>query len=180
MKKNIFLITAIIVGFVAISVFAATRIQATSNNNAIKKLEQNIEKLEKFELPDVESSKEHPSSLYIGPQGQVRIISGEITEITTTTPAVDGIKVWGINLKVDVGSAKFIPSGTTASSLKVGDKVNVKGTINKDTGIITTSTVHLLSKPQQNTDALLNQIRALITKIREIQQRLGLPLTPLP
>jgi hypothetical protein len=180
MKKNLFLVIALVAGVVAFSAFAATKIQANSNNNAIKKLEQNIEKLEKFELPDVESAKEHPSSLYIGPQGQVRIISGEITEIGTTTPVIDGIKAWGINLKVDVGNAKFIPSGTTASSLKVGDKVNVKGTINKDTGVITASTIHSLSATQQTMDALLNQIRALIVKIRELQQKAGLPLTPLP
>ncbi len=175
MKKYIFLI--FLLGFAFIS-FAALA-KSDQKENELKKIEQSLERLEKFELPEIESTKEHPSSLFIGPEGQVRIINGELTTIGTATPVVDGIKVWGINLSVDVGSAKFIPAGTTASSLKVGDKVNIKGTVD-GTGKITASIVHAISVRQQNIGKLQAQITELIKKIRELQQKLGLPLTPLP
>jgi len=177
MKKlflPVIIISLVLVGY---SVFAKNE---KSENNAIKKLEKAIEKLEKFEIPDVESTKENPSSFFVGPQGQVRIINGTITEIGSTTPATDGVKVWGLNLRVDRSNTKYIPAGTTASSLKVGDKVNIKGTINQDTGVISASIVHVLSKPEQTVDELKAKIRELIEKIRELQQKAGLPLTPLP
>ena len=172
MKKYILLIFLIGFGLVTFSVLA--------KSDEVKKLEQSIEKLEKFELPNIESTKINPSSLFVGPQGQVRIISGELTAIGNTTPVMDGVRVWGINLSVDVGSAKFIPAGSTASSLKVGDKVNIKGTIDKDTGKITALIVHSLSTRQRNINEMQAKITELIKKIRELQQKLGLPLTPLP
>jgi hypothetical protein len=177
MKK--FFLAFIIVGLalVGYSVFATS---GKGEKNAIEKIEKNIEKLEKFEIPDVESTKENPSSFFVGPQGQVRIISGTITEISTATPATDGVKVWGLNLRVDRSNAEYIPAGTSASSLKVGDKVNIKGTINKDTGVISASIVHLLPSPEQTINELKSKITELIERIRELQQKLGLPLTPLP
>lgn len=164
-------------GLIAFSVLAKSDQQQT---NEVKKLEQAIDKLEKFELPDIESTKTNPASLFIGPQGQVRIISGELISIGVATPAIDGVKVWGISLAVDVTNAKFIPSGTTASRLKVGDKVNIKGTID-NAGKITASIVHsLTARQQQNITGMQAQIMELIKRIRELQQKLGFPLTPLP
>ncbi len=176
MKK--YLLFAAIFGLIVFGFTALARSENSENDS--KKLNKAVEKLEKFELPDVESVKENPASLFVGPQGQVRIISGEITAIGTSTPQIDSIKVWGLTLSVDVANAKYIPSGTTASSIKVGDKVNVKGTINKDTGVIKADTVHALTLHQQTINDLTSRIRELIVKIRELQQLAGLPLTPLP
>ena len=184
MKKYL-LIALLLVGvtFVASSVFARDE----GNNDKPKvgkgetrKLENLSERIENFELPDVESPKQHPSSLFIGPQGQTRIINGELTTLGNTTPAMDGVKVWGISLKVNMGNARFTPAGTTRSSLQVGDKVNIKGTIDQASGEIQASIVHALSARNRLTDDLLGQITKLIEKIRELQQKAGLPLTPLP
>lgn len=178
MKKYIALISLLGIVLVASSVLATS--DKNQNENQAKKIEQLTEKLENFTFPGIESTKINPSSLYFGPQGQVRIISGEITSIGTATPAIDGIKIWGISLNVDVTGANFIPAGATISGLKVGDKVNIKGTINKDTGVITASTVHSLVTTQQDVVKLQLQITELIKKIRELQEKFGLPLTPLP
>jgi len=183
MKKYFILTFLIGLSLIAFSVLAKSdnkNNNGQQQNNEAKQLDKAIEKLENFTIPDVESTKINPSSLFIGPQGQVRIISGELTSIGTTTPAADGVKIWGINFSVDVSGAKFNPTGTTASSLKVGDKVNIKGTINKDTGIITASIVHSLATTQQNVNAIQAQITELLKRIRELQEKLGLPLTPLP
>lgn len=183
MKKYLILTFLIGLSLIAFSVLAKSNNQQNNGqqqNNEVKQLDKAIEKLENFTLPDVESTKINPSSLFIGPQGQFRIISGELTSIETVTPAVDGVKVWGIKLNVDVSNAKFNPAGTTASSLNIGDKVNIKGTVNKDTGIITASIVRSLAATQQNVSGIQAQITELLKKIRELQQKLGLSLTPLP
>ena len=184
MKK--YLIVALLVAGVAL---AASSAFADDENDSgkpkvgkgeLKKLERLGERLENFELPEVESHKPHPSSLFVGPQGQVRIISGELVSLGNVTPTVDGVKVWGLSLKVNMGNARFTPAGTTHSSLQIGDKVNVKGTMDQSTGEIQASIVHALSARGRLTGDLLSQIRKLIEKIRELQQKAGLPLTPLP
>jgi len=183
MKKYILLAIFLLVsGLLTFSVFAKSDNQQNNGqkqNNELKQVDQLIEKLENFTLPDVESTKTNPSSLFIGPQGQFRIISGELTSVGSSTPAIDGVKVWGVSLNVNVTNAKFSSTGTTASSLKVGDKVNIKGTVDS-AGTITASIVHLVSAPQQSTSEMQARIIELIKKIRELQQKFGLPLTPLP
>lgn len=153
---------------------------SSSNKNEIRKMERLMERLEKFELPEVESSATPKSSLFVGPQGQVRILNGELTQLGTTTPAIDGVQVWGLNLKVDITGAKFIPANTTRANLKVGDRLSIKGTMDGATGIIKASIVHALSSRERLLNDLFDQIVKLIERLRELQQKAGLPLTPLP
>ena len=145
--------------------------------NVFRGLEKVVDRLETFELPDVESSREHPSSFFAGPHGEARIIRGEIIGLASTTMTV---KVWGLSLAVDMGSARFHPDGASASTLKIGDKVNVKGKINSSNGVITASLVHALSSRQRFVDELFDRIVKLIERLRELQAKAGLPLTPLP
>lgn len=142
----------------------------------LRSLDRAIDRLEEIELPDAESRREHPSSFFAGPHGEARIISGEVSSIASTTMAV---RVWGLTLTVNIANARFHPAGTTASSLRVGDKVNVKGVISKDTGVIEASLVNARSHRVRLTDELSNQIRRLIERLRELQAKAGLPLTPL-
>jgi len=189
MKKSLFLFVAFILAvLVTVSTVLAEDDDSTEEKDAGKKLEKAeakferaLDRLERFELPEVESQKEHPASLFIGPQGQTRIIRGEITSLSgTSTPALDEVKVWGLLLKVDMTEANFIPSGTSKESLKVGDKVSIKGTMDQATGVIKASTVHSISTRKRMADDLLGQITKLIERVRELQQKAGLPLTPLP
>ena len=184
MKK--YLIAVLLIVGVALAASSAFALNENENGTPsgkkgdLKKLEKAVERLENFELPEVESTKPHPSSLFVGPQGQVRIISGELISLGNTTPTIDGVKVWGLKLEVNMANARFTPAGATHSSLQIGDKVNVKGTIDQTTGKIQASIVHALSARGRLSDDLSSQIRKLIEKIRELQQKAGLPLTPLP
>lgn len=145
-------------------------------NSSTMALERAIDKLEKFELPDVESTGSHNQSLFVGPRGQVRIISGEVKSIASSTISVE---VWGLTLQVNIGSASFRPKGELASTLKVGDKVNIKGKMNSAGGV-DAEVVHNLSRRKAVTDELSAQIRKLIERLRELQLKAGMPLTPLP
>ena len=183
MKKILVIFTVVFlaIGIAASTAFAHETDESKNGHKAEKKIEKALEHLERFELPEVESFKEHPASLFVGPQGQTRIIRGEITSLSgTTTPAIDEIKVWGLTLKVDMTAANFIPSGTSKETLKVGDKVNIRGTMDQATGVIKASTVHSISARKRVTDDILSQITKLIERLRELQQKAGLPLTPLP
>lgn len=189
MKKILFLFISL---FLAMSVGAFTVFAEDDDSNRGKNEEKRLEKaeakfqkalerLERFELPEIESQTEHPASLFVGPQGQTRIIRGEITSLSSTsTPALEDVKVWGMILKIDMAGANFIPSGTNKESLAVGDKVNIKGTMDQGTGVIKASTVHSISARKRVADDILAQITKLIERVRELQQKAGLPLTPLP
>ena len=184
MKK---ILAFFVVFFLALSIVGSTALAENDNSNskkeekALGKVEKTLERLERFELPDVESQRDNPASLFVGPQGQTRIIRGEIVSLSaTSTTGIDEIKVWGMTLKVDMTGANFIPAGTSKETLKVGDKVNVKGTMDQTTGVIKASTVHSISVRQRVTDNILSQITKLIERLRELQQKAGLPLTPLP
>ena len=182
MKKILVIFGAFVLALLAANLTVLAESDESKNGHkAEKKIEKALEHLERFELPEVESFKEHPASLFVGPQGQTRIIRGEITSLSgTTTPAIDEIKVWGLTLKVDMTAANFIPSGTSKETLKVGDKVNIRGTMDQATGVIKASTVHSISARKRVTDDILSQITKLIERLRELQQKAGLPLTPLP
>ena len=171
-----------IIGFILAGVMALALPSLADDDDdepkiRLRGLERVIEKLESFELPEIESVREHPQSLFVGPHGEVRIISGEVTSLVSSTM---NVKVSGLTLAVNIGSARFLPDGSSASSLQVGTKVNVRGTINQSTGVITASTVHIRSPRPSLEDELMRKIQELIQRIREIQARLGLPLTPLP
>ena len=171
-----------IIGFILAGVMALALPSLADDDDdepkiRLRGLERVIEKLESFELPEIESVREHPASLFVGPKGEVRILSGVITATASSTITV---KVWGLSLSVDITNARFIPAGVSASSLKIGDKVNVKGSINNDTGVIRAATVHGLTPRLRLADELFNQIRKLIELLRELQAKAGLPLTPLP
>lgn len=183
--KKLFIILTVV--FLAIGIAASTAFaendddDSKKGNNSEKKVEKALERLEKFELPEVESQRDNPASLFVGPQGQTRIIRGEITALSaTTTPGIDEVKVWGMTLKVDMTASSFIPSGTTKETLKVGDKVNIRGTMDQATGVIKASTVHSISARKRVSDDILAQITKLVERLRELQQKAGLPLTPLP
>lgn len=181
MKKILVIFTVFVLAISIASTVLAKDDDSDKEEKALGKVEKALERLERFELPEVESVREHPASLFVGPQGQTRIIRGEIMSLSgTTTPAIDEIKVWGLTLKVDMTGANFIPSGTSKDTLKVGDKVNIRGTMDQTTAVIKASTVHSLSARKRVTDDILEKITKLIERLRELQQKAGLPLTPLP
>src|SRR3989344_8763344 len=181
MKKILVIFTILVLAFSVVTTVLAENDDSKRETKALGKVEKALERLERFDLPEVESQRDNPASLFVGPQGQTRIIRGEITSLSgTSTPGIDEVKVWGLTLKVDMTGANFIPSGTSRETLKVGDKVNIRGTMDQATAVIKASTVHSLTARQLVNDDILSQITKLIERLRELQQRAGLPLTPLP
>ena len=137
-----------------------------------------LERIESFDIPDVESTSERPSTLFIGPQGQARIYRGEVTAAADPTLTV---KIWGLSLVVDISGARFLPANVSGSGIHSGDRISVRGTMNKDSGVIKAATVHDLSIPPLHpANPFLDQLTKLIERLRELQTRLGLPLTPFP
>ena len=152
-------------------------------------LKEKVKKLDfdDDELPDVEKAQPNPS-LFIGPNGKVRIISGMVVSSPSGSPSTMTVEIWKLRLNVDVSEARIIPeqntgtttSTTTATALGIGNKVSVNGQMSPDTGVIKAKVVHDHSLRTQNVSRLQEKMRELIMKLREIQQRLGFPLTPLP
>ncbi len=177
--------TSFVVSMIAAAAMIALPVFAVENGDddddddrrTSSSIQKIIERIEKIDLPDVESPKEHPQDLFIRPQGRVVIHSGEVTVVTDPTITV---KVWGLSLQVNIDQARFIPEATTTrSSLKVGDKVNIDGTISRDTGQVSAKRVHVLTQRQRMVDELIRKINDLIARLRELQLRAGLPQTPL-
>lgn len=179
-----FLVSALL--FVGVQGVGARRENENTNDKGrglrLEKVEkrtlQTIEKLEKIELPDVESPREVRSSLFVGPVGEARIHGGEITALSGASFSV---KVWALTLSVETATTtRFIPAGTEFSSLRIGDKVNVAASMRETDGVLVARIVHDLSGRGRLAETLASQIRQLIERLREIQTRLGLPLTPFP
>lgn len=123
-----------------------------------------------------------PSSLTIGPNGNIRITGGEVKAVSGNSLTVG---VWGLNLNVDISGATFIGnlplldnSSTTASStgsqVNVGDKVLIAGTIDPSTTVIKAQWVRDLSRQSQNIDAIKSRIKQLLDLLRSLQEQFQL------
>ena len=84
------------------------------------------------------------------------------------------VKIWGISLMVDISSARRVPEGV---EFKVGDKVNVLGSIDAVTGKITAKRIHNVTGRNRHNEDLLVKIRELLKKLNELQRKAGLPET---
>lgn len=142
-----------------------------------KKVERVVERLENFELPEVESAGDHPSQLVVNADGNVRIINGEVTGVSGSSFTV---KIWGLSLAVDASGATFLPRGTTTPTVQNGDRVSIRGRVNGGTGVVSATTVNILTPRSNQANELFERLTKLIMRLRELQARLGLPLTPLP
>lgn len=160
-----------------------------NDGDMLNVLKEKVKKLDIDDhLSDVEKGEQPDPSLLIGPKGRVRINSGMVVSSPSGSPSTMTVEIWKLRLNVIVDNeTRIIPEQTTSTSststlmaLAVGNKVSVKGQMSPDTGIVKASVVHDHSLRTQNVSKLQEKMRELIMKLREIQQRLGLPLTPLP
>ena len=160
-----------------------------TDGDMLNVLKEKVKKLDiDDDLSDVEKGEQPDPSLLIGPKGRVRINSGMVVSSPSGSPSTMTVEIWKLRLNVDVSEARIIPeqntgtttSTTTAIALGIGNKVSVKGQMNPDTGVVKAKVVHDHSLRRQNVSKLQEKMRELIMKLREIQQRLGLPLIPLP
>lgn len=173
-KKNFYAAAAVLTAVLAVStpiVYGHSNTNGENKGEAkqLEKVEKLIEKLDKFEIPALESSTSHPSSIVITPQGKININNGEVVSIASTTLEV---KAWGLKFSVETGEARFIPENTVLSDLQVGDKINLKGQISADNSIVKAEKIHALSLKTRATDKLKSQIDELLKKIEELKKKL--------
>ena len=137
--------------------------------NLFKRIDNSITKLERLESP----------SLRIEEDGNARITTGEIINVSTGTSTIT-VKIWGLQMDVNIADAKIThkDNATSTVSLKIGDKVNVKGKMQSN-GVIKATHIGLVQITDQRA-VISENIRRLIERLREIESRAGLPLTPFP
>lgn len=140
-----------------------------------EKAEKLLEKLEKKELPNVWV----PSSIVITAKGKTTLVNADLTAVaTTTTGTTTGstltVKIFGLNLTVDASEAKIIGGGKelTASDLKVGDKLLIKGVIDANTGIIKASRIQDRSIKSAEISSIRTRIQELMNLIKELKLKL--------
>ena len=157
----------------SLTTFSLVYADSDRGQDGFKKLFREIDKvIEKFEdddLPEIESKREHPASLFVGPRGQARVISGEVSAVASSTL---NVKVWGLGLVINTANARFSPANASSSAIKIGDKVNIKGQIGTTTnGVINATRVNLLTlRPRPEAEAS-SKIERLIERLRELQKK---------
>ncbi|OGF82418.1 hypothetical protein A3B18_03695 [Candidatus Giovannonibacteria bacterium RIFCSPLOWO2_01_FULL_46_13] len=137
--------------------------------NLFKRIDKSIQKLEKVQNFNISQS------FSVEGGGEARIRGGTISNTASSTITV---KVWGLDIDVNTVGAKITHNDNATTTLKVGDKVNVKGKMETG-GILKASSIELLLSGNTNPQ-ITEKIRKLIERLREIERRAGLPLTPFP
>ncbi|MEW5805285.1 MAG: hypothetical protein AB1721_00945 [Patescibacteria group bacterium] len=144
-----------------------------------------------FELPEIEEIREGRAvrSLVIAPTGNTKITDAEVVSVSGNNFTV---KVWGLSLAVETNeNTKFVVGRLrdwSLSELKVGDKVDIIGTIDEASGSIKADLVNArISVPRiQNEEVLRlrsiieNLIRQLQEALRKVGRQLPPGISPVP
>lgn len=123
------------------------------------------------------------ASLNINPNGRVIITSAIVTQANWPNLQV---KVWGITLNITVlpdakvhGAGITTPttSGSTSTpstviNIAVGDNVDIVGTINNDTGVISANNFRDRSQTSALIKTLQQKIQDLLKQLRQLQSQL--------
>ena len=116
-----------------------------------------------------------PSSLSIGPNGQIRMTGASLTAISGSNLTIN---VWGLTFNVNASRAQLAGSSRQAIALtdmQVGDKLTVTGTIDPSTGAVTGQVVVDYSLvTRQASTALQSRISQLLQLIQQLQSQLNL------
>ncbi len=104
----------------------------------------------------------------IGSGGQTTLNGGLVSSVTDQTVSVT---IFGLPIKAVVSSnTQVIGMGTsTLSSVKAGDVVDIKGTIDPSSGVINASTFRDRTFQTQNVANIQAQIQQLLALIRQLQ-----------
>ena len=126
-----------------------------------------------------ETISQNPS-LNINPNGRVIITSASV--IQSNWPNLQ-VKVWGITLNITVlpnakihGAGIATPSSTSTPpaviNVAVGDNVDVVGTIDNNTGVISAKNFRDRSQTNSLIQTLQQKIQDLLRQLRELQSQL--------
>ncbi len=116
-----------------------------------------------------------PSSLSIGPNGQIRITGANLTAVSGSALTVN---VWGMTFNVNAAQSQLAGSSQQTIALtdmQVGDKLTVTGTIDPSTGAVTGQVIVDYSlATRQAGSALQSRISQLLQLIQQLQSQLNL------
>ena len=186
LNKNIVIRFFTFALILSLAVFAigGTFISYADNESSLNDLIEGKGKF-KFDIfpPDLEKKHEiREPSLNVNPQGKVLIIAGEVTEATWPNLKV---KIWGLVLSVHVMPDARIIGGTTTTTstatgtpplviptVAVGDKVDILGYMEKDTGLIHAKTFKNRSQSSKDFENLRQRIADLMRQIEELRAKL--------
>jgi len=104
------------------------------------------------------------------------IIVNGASYVSTTNQTIV-VKVFGLNLNVNTtSSTQFLGfmAGTTnpLSQIVAGDTVDVKGTIDSSSGVITATWVRDETQQQKNIQSLQQQINALLEQLKNLEAQI--------
>lgn len=108
----------------------------------------------------------------INPQGKVTIHGAKLTSNSGQSLMVTS---FGLNLTVSVSTSTNLlgeAANTDLSAMKTGDILDIKGTIDNNSGIIAASSITDKSLQQQNIQNIQQQIQSLLDQIHKLQQQL--------
>lgn len=100
--------------------------------------------------------------------GDVRITDGNVDSVSGSTLQVS---VWGLQFNVDVSKAQF--TSGLLSDVKTGDKVTIKGTVDRTTKLVSAELIFDRSTQSQAIDKLKAQIQALIEQLNAMLKAQG-------
>jgi|SRR3989344_971764 len=176
--------TFAIILFLMVFAIGGTFISHADNDSSLDDLIEGKGKF-KFDIfpPGLEKKFEiRQPSLNINPHGKVLITAGEVTEVNWPNLKV---KTWGLVLNVHMTpDAKIIGGTTTTTSIAtgtpplviptitVGDKVDILGDMEKDTGLIHAKTFKNRSQSSKDSENLRQRINDLIKQIEELRAKL--------
>lgn len=170
-----------------INVYAKDNESSNNSNNNDSSIDNLIEGTGKFKFdsfpPGLEKKNEiREPSLNVNPQGKVLITAGEVTEANWPNLKV---KIWGLVLSVHVMPDARIIGGTTTTTstatgtlplviptVAVGDRVDILGNMEKDTGLIHAKTFKNRSQSSKDSENLRQRIADLMRQIDELRAKL--------
>lgn len=110
-------------------------------------------------------------SLNINPNGKVLVTNGEIMSFNYPNFTV---KVWGVTLSgIATSSSVLIGNGTSTTSwAKVGDKVDISGTIDKNNGVLNAHRMRNRTTVGTETSDVMKRISDLLKQIEDLRAQL--------
>src|SRR3989344_2013861 len=164
--------TFAIILFLMVFAIGGTFISHADNDSSLDDLIEGKGKF-KFDVfpPGLDKKFEiRQPSLNVNPQGKVLITAGEVTEANWPNLKV---KTWGLVLSIHVmPDAKIIGGTATTTSTAIGDKVDILGDMEKDTGLIHAKTFKNGSQGSKDSENLRQRINDLIKQIEELRAKL--------
>lgn len=127
----------------------------------------------KGEMENEDENKGSGNAMFsIQPNGNVTIGNASLVSMSGQTL---NVKVFGLGLTVNTTTSTKIvgvDNSATSTAMQAGDLLDIKGSIDSNSGVITASAVRDRSREAQNNQGILQKIQALFEQIKQLQEQL--------